>query len=104
MRASPDLGVEALDFVVEIVGHGIQSHADRKIRRAAESFSSPVGTLIQPMQNFDKADGVDLINAAGFRIIADGRRIAGDGENVANAAHGPRAESSSLQATEFLMT
>jgi len=45
-----DLGVEAFDFVVEIVGHRIDGHADGKIRCAAESFSSPVGALVQSIQ------------------------------------------------------
>src|SRR5713226_7362755 len=104
MRAGFDLGLEALDFVVEIVGDGIHSNANRKICGASESFPGPVCALIQPMQNFDKADGVDFVDAAGFGVIADGRRITGDGENIADAAYGPRAEQRSLQADDVLVT
>ena len=78
VRAGFDLCVEALDFVVEIVGDGIDGHADREIRGAAESFAGPVRALIQAAENFYEADGIDFVDAAGFRIIADRRRIAGD--------------------------
>ena len=73
VRAGFDFGVEALDFVVEIVGDGIERHADREIRRAAESFAGPVRALIQAAENFDEADGIDFVDAAGFRIIADAK-------------------------------
>src|SRR6266404_7998346 len=55
------------------------------------------------MQNFYEAHGIDFVDAAGFRIIADGRRIAGDGEHVANAADRPRAEQHRLQADDVVI-
>src|SRR6267378_4230842 len=103
MRAGFDLGVEALDFVVEIVGYRIQCHADLKIRGAPESFSCPVGALIQAIKNFDKADGVDFVDAAGFRVITYRRWITCDSEHVADATDGPRAEKRSLQADDVLV-
>src|SRR5205823_10970121 len=103
MRAGFDLGVEALDFAVEIVGHRIHSDADGKIRRASESFSRPVGALIQSVQNFDEAHRVDFVDAAGFRVITDRWRITGDGEHISNAADGPGTMKSSLQADDVLV-
>src|SRR6266478_4109791 len=103
MRAGFDLGLEAFYFILKIVGDRIHRDANRKIRCATKGFSRPVGPLIQAMQNFDQADGIDFVDPAGFRIIADRRRIAGDGKNVANAADGPRAEKRSLQADDVLV-
>ena len=71
---------------------GIQRDADGEICLAAKSFAGPVRALIEAMQNFGEADGIDFVDAAGFRIIADGWRITGDAEDVAHAADGPRAE------------
>src|SRR4029077_12403577 len=70
---------------------------------ASESFSRPVGSLIQSVQYFDEADGINFVNSAGFRIIADGRWVARDGENIANTANGPRAEKRGLQADDVLI-
>ena len=94
------LCVEALDFVIEIVGHGIDGDADGEVRRAAERLAGPVGALIQAVQNFHQADGVDFVNAAGFGMIAERRRIAGDGQHVAHAADGPGAQQHGLQADD----
>src|SRR5467141_3300358 len=55
------------------------------------------------MQNFDQSNGVDFVDAAGFRVVADGWRITGDGKNVADTANGPRAEKSGLQADDVLV-
>src|SRR5580693_5662095 len=91
VRACFDFGVETLDLVVEIISDRIDRHADGKICRAAQSFAGPVGPLVEAAKYFDESDGIDFVDAAGFRIIADGWRVAGDGEHVANAAYGPRA-------------
>jgi len=90
MCAGLDLGMEALDFIVEIVGDGIHGHTDRKIRRATESFPRPVRALIQATQNFHEADGIDFVDA----LVSDSRRrtaVAGDRKNVADAptVHAP---------------
>src|SRR5436309_15001267 len=103
MRAGFDLGVETLNFAVEIVGDRIHSDADGKICCAAESFSGPVGALIQPVQHFDKADGIDFVDSAGFRVVTDRWRITGDGEDISNAADGPGTEQRSLQADDVLV-
>src|SRR6202158_1112065 len=103
MGAGSDLGVEALDFVVEIVGNRIQGHADCKIRCAPQSFSCPVSALIQAVENFDETDGVDFVDAARFRVITNRRWITCDSEYVADAADGPRAEKRSLQADDVLI-
>ena len=91
MGAGLNLGVEALDFVVEIIGNGIDGDADGEIGCAAKRLARPVGALIEAVENFDEADRVDFIDAAGFGIVAYRRRIAGDGENVADAADSPCA-------------
>src|SRR5271165_6171905 len=50
------------------------------------------------MENFYQAHGVNFIDAAGLRIVADGWRIAGDAENVAHASDCPGAQQHGLQA------
>ncbi len=67
---------------------------------AAKRFAGPVRALIQAMQNFYQPNGIDFVDAAGFRIIADRRRIAGDGEDVADTADGPSAKQHGLQADD----
>src|SRR5437016_9354862 len=62
--------------------------------------SCPVRALIQPVQNLHKPDGVDFVYTAGFRIIADRRRVARDRKNVADAADGPRSKKSCLRSEE----
>ena len=52
MRAGFDFGVEAFNFVVEIIGNGIDSDADGEIRCPAKRFASPVRALIQAAKNF----------------------------------------------------
>ena len=89
------------NLVIQIFRDGIHGDADGEIRRAAESFAGPVGALIQPRQNFDEADGIDFVDAAGFRMIAERWRIARDREDVAHAADGPGAEEHCLQADDI---
>ena len=89
VRPGFDFGVEALDFIVEIVGDRVDGHADGKVGCAPERFPGPVRALIEAAEHFNEADGIDFVDAAGFRIIADGWRVAGDSEHVANAADGP---------------
>src|SRR5690349_9458458 len=55
------------------------------------------------MQNFDQPDGIDFVDAAGLRVVAYGRWIAGDGENIAHAADGPGAEKYGLQADDVVV-
>src|SRR4029077_16651768 len=74
-----------------------------EIRSAAKSFSGPVGSLIQAAEDFNEADGIDFVDTAGFRIVADRGRITGNGEDVANAADGPRAEQRGLEADDVLI-
>src|SRR5271154_502229 len=100
MRAGFDLGVETLDFVIEIVGYRINSHTDGEICCATESFARPVRALIEAMQNFDQADGINFVDTAGFRVVANRWRIACDAEHVANAADRPSAEQHGLQADD----
>ncbi len=53
MRAGVDLGVEAFDLTLEVVGNRVDRDADRKICCSSERLSSPVSALVQAMQNFD---------------------------------------------------
>jgi len=65
VSAGFDLGVEASDFGVEIIRDGIHRDSDREIGLPAKSFPRPVGALIETVQNFHQADGIDFIDAAG---------------------------------------
>jgi len=71
MRACFDFCVEAFNFVFEIVSDGIHGDADGKIRRASKRFSGPVRALIQTVEDFDEADGINFVDAARF---GDSRR------------------------------
>jgi len=41
-----------------------------KIGGAAKSLAGPVSALIEAVKNFDQTDGIDFVDAAGFRVIA----------------------------------
>src|SRR5258706_12991642 len=103
VSAGINFGVKALDFIFEIVGDRINGDADREICCAAERLASPVGALVQAMQHLDETDRINLIDAARFRVIADGGRVACDGEDVANAADSPCAEEHGLQADDVVV-
>src|SRR5271157_3054177 len=103
VRAGFHFGVEARDFIVEIVCNRVQRDADGEIRLAAERFPRPIRALVQTIQDFYQANGIHFVHAAGFRIIADGRRIASNREDVAHTADGPRAQKHGLQADDVLI-
>src|SRR6267154_3037226 len=46
MRAGVDLGMEAFDLNVEVVGNRVDRDSDRKIRCSSERLSSPVSALV----------------------------------------------------------
>ena len=85
------------------VGDRIDGNPDGEIGCAAERLAGPVGALIETVQDFYQSDGIDFVDAAGFRIVADRGRIAGDGENIAHAADGPCAQQSGLQPDDILI-
>src|SRR5579862_8983558 len=73
--------------------------------------ATPMVKLVAPpsvlpdesVQHLDQADRVHFIHAAGLGIVADRRRIAGNRQHVAHAAHGPGAEQRGLQADNILV-
>src|SRR6202034_3740181 len=97
VRASFDFFLEATQLSVNIFRDRVYCHADGVICCAAQTFSGPVGPLIEPRENLYQANGVYFIDAAGFGVIAERRRVSGDGEDVAHASHGPSAEQHRLQ-------
>ena len=94
------LGEEALDFVVEVLGGGVHGHTDGVVGGAAQRLPCPVGALIQARGHFHESDGVDFIDPA---RLARRRRIAGNGQEVANPADAPGAEQRGLQTDEILV-
>src|SRR5215468_320660 len=103
VRARLDLGTETFDFVIEIVGDGIHGDTYGEICGTTERFAGPVGSLIEPVQYFDQADGVHFIDAAGFGVIAARRRVSGNRQYVAHATYRPRPEQGGLQADNVLV-
>src|ERR1700756_1392156 len=95
--------MKTLDFTVEVIGDWVHCDADGEIRRSAQSFAGPISALIEAIQNFYQAYGIDFVDATGFRIITNGWRVAGDGEHVAHTANGPRAEKHGLQADDVVI-
>ena len=59
--------------------------------------------MIEAVKNFDQSDGIHFVNSAGFGVIANRGRIAGDCQDVADAADGPRPEQCGLQANDILV-
>ncbi len=53
----------------------IDGDADGEIRRAAEIFPGPVGSLIEARDDLHQADGIDFVDAAAF---PDDRRATAD--------------------------
>ena len=87
VRTGFHLGAEAANFLVEVVGQRIYRYADGVIRSATQILPRPIHALIQAAQNFYETNRIHFVNAAGFGVIAHRRRVAGDGQRVAHAAH-----------------
>src|SRR3989338_1898697 len=95
-----DLLLEAAELFVEVVGCGVDGDADGEVRAAAQGLARPVVALVETRKDADQADGVDFVNAAHLGVVAEDGRVAGDGEDVPDAAHGPGAEQDGLQADD----
>src|SRR5439155_25566292 len=64
--------------------------------RGVDRAAVPVLALVQARQEPAEADRVDLVDAGGFGVVADGWRVAGDGEDGADAL-GVSAEERGLE-------
>ena len=100
VRASLDFFLEAAELLVDVFGDRVHRDTNREIRGAAQTLAGPVGSLIEPGEDFDQADGVHFVDAAGFGVIAERGWVAGDGEDVTHAADGPSTEKHRLQADD----
>src|SRR5690348_8192095 len=98
MRAGLHLGKKALDFVIEVFRGRVHGHANRVVGSAAKRLTSPVRPLIETRSDLYKSDGIDFVHTAGFRVVAYGRRVAGDGQEVAHPSNAPGPQERGLQA------
>ncbi len=100
MGAGFDFLLEAPQLFVEVIGGGIDRHADGKPSPAPQSLARPVMPLVQASENAHQANRVHLINAAHLRVVTENGRVAGDGQDVAHPADRPGAEQHGLQADD----
>src|SRR2546423_5816423 len=85
VRASLDLLLEAIDFMVEVFSRWIDRAGDGEAGWPADRGAEPVVALVESGEDFDQADRVDVPDAGGGGVVADTRRIAGERDDVANA-------------------
>src|SRR5690242_10728469 len=103
MRPGFHLGHKTLNFVIKILGGGIHGHAHGVVRGATQRFASPVRALIETGSDLYQSYGVNFVDSAGFGVVAHRRRIACDGQEVANASDAPGSQQRSLQTDKVLV-
>src|SRR4029077_3055416 len=97
------LGEKKLDLLIEVLSVRVHGHTDGVVCGAAKRLASPVGTLVEAGSNFYTPSGINLVDAAGFRVVAYGRWVARDGQEVAHSSDAPGTEQGGLQPDEILI-
>ena len=84
LRPRVHLAVEAADLRLDILGPGVQRRADAERGRQADAVTGRVQSLVHPLQDLDEADRVDVEDRRGADVVAGARRVALEGEDVAD--------------------
>ena len=74
---------EAADFVLDVGDAGVGGDADSEVGGCANRIRTDVEAVIEAVHDVDQADGVNVKDSGGIRIISKLGRIAGEAENVA---------------------
>ena len=91
---------ETFDFVIQVFGGGIERHANREVGGPSQGLAGPIGSLVKPRGNFHQSNRIDFVDSARLRMIAQRRRIAGNRQKIAHAAHRPGAQQHGLQSDQ----
>lgn len=80
--ACVNLPEEAIDFARHLNSDGIAPDPHQEDGRFADGFASSVHTVVEVVGHSAEADGVDVIDTRGIRIVAELGRVACDEEPV----------------------
>jgi len=86
VSAGVDFLAKAFELDVEVVGRGIDRDADVEGRGGVDGAAVVVLALVQAGHQLCEADRVDLVHAPRAGVVADFGRVAGDREDIADAA------------------
>ena len=64
---------------------GVTCAADHEIRRSVQFVAGQVAPVVQPLHDLHDLDGIQIVHRLGVFVIADGRIVPGETENVSNA-------------------
>ena len=87
------------DFLIQVVGAGVGGGADVEVRRYPQLMARQVVAFVQGFRDFDEPRGVHFEDPLRVGVVADGRRIPGEGENVVDP-HGVGPQQFRLQADD----
>ena len=85
MRAGLDLAGQALDLAIEVGGGRVQGAGDGEAGGRSDGSPGLVLAPVQAPQDADEADRIDVPDARPARVVADARRVAREGQDVADA-------------------
>jgi hypothetical protein len=88
MRARGDLPLQPIPFRGRVGGRGIERAGDRERRWLADRGAGRVLAAVEPRQDLDETDGVDVPDTGRTGQIADPGRIAGQGQDVTRGPSG----------------
>ncbi len=85
MRAGGQFLAQPARLQRQILPGRIDCAGDREGGISAERRARPVDSLIHLAEDFDQADRIDVVDGRRIRVIAQARRIAGKGQDIANS-------------------
>ena len=85
MGAGVELALEAVPLGRPVGGRRVEGAGDGEPGRLADRRAGAVLAAVEPGQDLDEPDRVDVPDARAGRVVADPRRVAGQGQDVADA-------------------
>ena len=99
MGAGRDLALQPIPFRGRVGGRRVERAGDREPGLLPDRRAGRVLATVEPREDLDQADRVDVPDAGRARQVADPRRVPGQGQDVADA-EGVRAEQLGLERHE----
>ena len=84
-RAGLDFVGKAAQLLLNVGHAGVGGHADGEVGAGADGVGADVEAVIEPAHDVDQADGIDVKDSGGVRIVAQLGRVAGEAEDVVQA-------------------
>ena len=82
MRPGGELAFEPVPFGPGVGGRGIERAGDREACRLPDRRAGLVLAAVEPAEDVDQPDRIDVPDAGSVRVVADPRRVAGEGDDV----------------------